>query len=317
MTIVVVGASGTGSLLCELLARAGCTRILLIDQDIVREVNLNRILHATAEDALHGVPKVEVLRRAIEAIGMGCRVEPIHGTILNKEVLRRVLDADLVFGCVDRALPRYLLCELSARYLLPYIDLGSEIGGDARGIVCLDGRVSYVAPGRHCLMCSGVVTSRELNFESLSASERQRKIELGYSNDLIIDKPAVMDLNMRPVSMGMLVLRHLLQPFLLEPLPVAISENAVTYTTIPVSVARNADPACPTCKLNSRFGYGDCGPAIGFDTNTVQAILGPDELPSVMAALPADKRQPSRPHFLSRIGSVFSGLANLARPRRR
>ena len=50
-TVAVAGASGTGSLICELLARAGCKRILLIDHDVVKLANLNRILYATHEDA--------------------------------------------------------------------------------------------------------------------------------------------------------------------------------------------------------------------------------------------------------------------------
>src|SRR5262249_23672280 len=68
MTAVVVGASGTGSLLCELLARAGCRRIIVIDHDIVKLANLNRMLHATADDAKHRRAKVDVLKRGIEGL---------------------------------------------------------------------------------------------------------------------------------------------------------------------------------------------------------------------------------------------------------
>ena len=109
---------------------------------------------------------------AIESLGPGCRVEPVFASILDNAVLRRVLEGDIVFGCLDRDLPRHLLDELSFRYLLPYIDVGSEIGGDDDGIVSLDSRVSYVAPGRHCLKCAGIVTPRRLRFESLSEGER-------------------------------------------------------------------------------------------------------------------------------------------------
>ena len=317
MTIAVVGASGTGSLVCELLARAGCRNILLIDHDIMSDINLNRVLHAKAVHARDRVPKVELLRQGIEELGLGCRVEAIQSSILDAGVLRRVLDADLVFGCVDRGLPRHLLCELSARYLLPYIDVGSEIGGDSRGIVSLDSRVNYVASGRHCLTCAGIVTPRQLEFESLTYNERQRKIALGYSDELVLDKPAVMDLNMRAASTGVLVLRHLLQPFLLEPLPVTISHNAVTYTTIGLKAARNFDPACPTCQANRRKGHGDCGPRIGFDVETVRRIMGPDAPVPISPArrTSLDRQHPRAPHFLTRI--TRSALSTFARPFRR
>lgn len=310
MTIVVVGASGTGSLMCELLARAGCRRIILIDHDIVRDVNLNRILHATVEDALRGVAKVRVLQRAIESLGLGCHVEPILGSILDRDVLRRVLDGDLVIGCVDRDLPRHLLCELSYRHLLPFIDVGSEIGGDEDGIVSVESRASYVAPGRDCLMCAGVVTPRRLRFESLTAGERQREISLGYSDDLLITQPAVMDLNMRAASNGMLLLRHLLQPYLREPLPVKLCENAVTYRMIPVSKALKANQACPVCRYNRRFGYGDCGPAIGFDAALAARILGEEAPPTLLSAntTRAARSLVPKPHFLNRVGDAVKWI---------
>jgi ThiF family len=172
------------------------------------EINLNRILHATSEDAAKRIPKVEVLRRAIERLGLGCRVEAIQANVLADDVLMRLRDADLIFGCVDKAYPRKLLSQFSYRYFRPFIDVGSEIGGDQQGIVSLDGRTNYVAPGRPCLLCTGLVTPRELAFESLSYAERERVIALGYSRDLTIEKPAVMDLNMRAASYGMMVLRH-------------------------------------------------------------------------------------------------------------
>ncbi len=311
MTIAVVGASGTGSLVCELLARAGCRRILLIDHDIVRLINLNRILYATAEDARLGVAKVHVVKRGIESLGLGCEVEAVLGSILDDAILRRVLDADLVIGCVDRALPRHLLSELAFRYLLPYVDVGSEIGGDDRGIVSLDSRVNYVAPGRHCLSCVGVVNSRRLRFESLTEGERKREIALGYCDDLLMTQPAVMDLNMRPASNGVLLVRHLLQPFLREPLPVTISENAVTYKIIPVSVAREENPACPTCRTNQRFGYGECGPQIGFDAATANRLLGSEAAAAMIERARADNRHGVRiPHFLGRLGA---GIAKIGR----
>jgi len=67
----------------------------------------------------------------------------------------------------------------------------------------------------------------------------------GYSDDLVIDQPAVMDLNMRAASTGMMLLRHLLQPILRTQLPVMILENLVTYSTKAVMESRAGNPACP------------------------------------------------------------------------
>lgn len=68
LSIAVVGCSGTGSPVVEQLARLGVGRLLLVDPDHIEEKNLNRILNSTMQDAQKSTPKVEVLRRAIEAI---------------------------------------------------------------------------------------------------------------------------------------------------------------------------------------------------------------------------------------------------------
>ena len=274
MTIAVVGASGTGSIVCELLARAGCRHIIVIDDDVTKEVNLNRILYTKQEDIDKSVPKVQILRRGIEGLELGCQVVAIEGNVLSQETLLAIRKADVIFGCVDAAYPRLILSKFAFQYLLPYIDVGSEIGGDDSGIAALNARTSYVAPGRYCLLCSGIITTKQLQFESLTKAERSRVASLGYSNDFVISKPAVMDLNMRASSFGVMVLRHLLQPFLVSPLPVTISENLVTYTTLAVTKPRITNPRCPVCQANAALGYGDCGPEIGLDDSTLAALLG-------------------------------------------
>jgi len=280
MTVAVIGASGTGSLVCELLARAGCKRILLIDHDIVKLANLNRILHARKDDAQHRRHKVEVLKRGIDALGLGCEVVPVVGSILDNSMLERLNEADLLFGCVDKDYPRMLLCKYAYQYSVPYIDVGAEIGGDQEGIVSTDARVNYVAPGRWCLRCTGLVTPRRLAFESLTGAERKRKIALGYSDDLLIKQPAVMDLNMRASSAGVMLLRHLLQPFLRSPLPVTLAENLVTFNMKAVPSARARNEACDVCRVNPHAGFGDCGEQIGLASEIAKALEEDEEEPS-------------------------------------
>jgi hypothetical protein len=187
---------------------------------------------------------------------------------------------DLVVGCVDRAWPRDVLAEFAFRYLIPYIDLGSEIGCDKERtfVASLDARVSYLAPGRTCLRCAGVVTERRLRFESLGKNEREREMALGYSDDLVLDQPAVMELNMRAASLGCLLLRHLVQPFLSTPVPVMLLENVVTYSMKAIATARKQNTHCPVCRMNRLAGAGDCGSPVGFPREMLARIFGEEAL---------------------------------------
>src|SRR5262249_35644661 len=71
LSIAVVGRSGTGSPVIEQLARLGVGRLVVVDPDRVEEKNLNRILNASREDAYLRRSKVEVVARAIAAMGFG------------------------------------------------------------------------------------------------------------------------------------------------------------------------------------------------------------------------------------------------------
>ena len=239
--------------------------------------NLNRILYATKEDARLRRPKVEVMKRGIENLDLGCEVVPVMGSVLDSTVLKRLNEADFIFGCVDKDFPRMVLCQYAYQYLVPFIDVGAEIGGDDEGIVSTDARANYIAPGRWCLRCTGLINPRRLAFESLTGPERKRRIALGYSDDLMMKQPAVMDLNMRAASMGMMILRHLLQPFLLDPLPVTLAENLVTYNMKPLAVARAKNESCDICRCNPTAGFGDCAESIGLPSEVVTSLIEGDD----------------------------------------
>ncbi len=260
MRIVVVGASGTGSLVCELLHRAGCRNVVVIDPQTLEDVNLNRILYAKTHQTDKGLLKVDILKEGIESSGLGCSIIAIPESVTSQSSLDVLRSADVIFGCVDKGVPRQLLSKFALQYLIPYIDVGTEIGTDKTGknIVSLDARVSYVAPGRPCLMCTGVVTPKQLSFESMTEDEQERILSKGYSDDLIMTQPAVMDLNMRAASLGVLLLRHLLQPFMQTPLPITFLENVVMFSTKARHDIPKQNPNCPICGQSAMHGYSNC-----------------------------------------------------------
>jgi ThiF family len=259
MRVGLVGGSGTGSLMAELLTRAGVGEIFIFEPDHIEEVNLNRVLHSRRCDVKAHTGKARRLAEAIKEEGLPTRVTVIQGgDIRHEEVALELRGCDLIIGCVDRDWPRLVLCELTYQYLIPYIDLGTEISVGGSEIQSLDSRVSYVAPGRPCLLCSRVVSNERVRLEGMADAERDRVIAMGYSKDIRLVAPAVMDLNMRAASYAMLVVRHLLQPFLDLPLPTHIKECLTNYSTKPVNHQTKTD--CPVCGKGIRLGIGDAIP---------------------------------------------------------
>jgi len=72
---------------------------------------------------------------------------------------------------------------------------------------------------------------------------------------------------------------------------------------IPASTAVKANLACPVCRCDERFGYGDCARAIGVDAALAARILGVEAAPNLLpaeAAL-APRSLVPKPHFLNRV----------------
>ena len=108
-----------------------------------------------------------------------------------------------------------------------------------------------------CLTCAGIVSEERIRLEGLAPDEQDRVLAMGYSPDIRLQAPAVMELNMRAASLAMLVVRHLLQPFLDTPLPSSIRESVTNY-----KIRTRHDegrPECPVCGSAGRWGLGDSG----------------------------------------------------------
>ncbi len=252
MKIAIIGAGGTGCLMVELLRRAGCGNLLLIDDDIVEDTNLNRLLFASSTDVEEKNKKVSVALRANDQCVLENKLEIIDGNVTNPSVLHKLSGIDLLIGCIDKDYPRYVLNDFAVKYFMPYVDLGSEIGIAGEKLQSLDARVTYVYPGGPCLNCRGLIDHERIRLEGLQLQERRRHIGLGYCQDIDIKQPAVMELNMRAASFAALFIRHLVQPFLDQGGEMDFRES-ITSMTIKKVGLKSPKMECAVCGYKYNF----------------------------------------------------------------
>jgi hypothetical protein len=204
LSIAVVGCSGTGSPVIEQLARLGVGRLVIVDPDRVEEKNLNRILNATREDAYLRRPKVEVMARAIAAMGFGTELEIIAGDLATPRAVKAVAECDVVFGCMDGVEGRHLLNRLAAFYVLPYFDIGVRLEADGKGGVneaC--GAVHYIRPDGTTLLDRKVYNAEQLKAAGLRRTDPKayrEQVKAGYIRGIAEDRPAVISINMQMAS---------------------------------------------------------------------------------------------------------------------
>ena len=221
LRIGVVGCSGTGSIVAELLARNCVGDLLLVDNDIVEGKNLNRILNSRAVDAERGAAKVDVLAAAIREFGLGTMVEPVKASLLDAVGFERVSTCDIVFGCMDTAEGRHILGQICSAYAIPLFDVGVHIEPNGTGgISHAVAAAHYIQPGGSSLLSRGIYTGEDLDAEAArrtAPEDYDRRIAAGYLTAVEEDRPAVMPINMMAANLGVLDFLARIHSFRLDP----------------------------------------------------------------------------------------------------
>ena len=206
MRVGVVGCSGTGSILVELLSRNCIGELVIVDDDMVEDKNLNRIINSTATAAAKKEPKVSVLKKAVELMGMRTRVFTYQGLTDWVNVVRALIDCDVIFGAVDSAYGRYHLDCMASAYFIPYFDVGVHLEVDNKGgIAAADAVSHYVHPNGSSLLTRNAYTMDQVTAENYYRNNRkfyESKRIAGYLAEVNEDQPAVMSINMQAACMA-------------------------------------------------------------------------------------------------------------------
>ncbi len=254
LCVGVVGASGTGSHVCEQLIRLGVGRLIVIDPDRIGIENLNRIVTAFRADARRRRFKPNVISRYAKKLGGPTIVEPLKKDVLDPAVAQRLLGADVLFACTDTVSSRAVLNRIAIQRFIPLWDCGTEISGTDQNRLRVFARVRTVFAGSACLLCMGVIDPDQLRIETLPPAERERERSLGYIRDADVPAPAVVSLN--GVAASLAVMRFLEWAVSEEPIaPGQWVYRSFAGDVRSVEAERRED--CPVCGVDGRLGRVD------------------------------------------------------------
>jgi hypothetical protein len=215
LRVGVVGAGGTGSAVCEQLARLGVGEIVVIDDDIITASNLTRIYGSTRDDI--GKYKVDVVAAYAERISSEAVVTPVIGRVTNQGTARRLRHCDVIFGCTDDQWGRSILSRLAFWYLAPVIDMGVMVTSNNGRLQEIIARITMVGPGAACLLCRGRIQPETIRAEALPREERSRLAAEGYVQGLGEADPSVVTYTSLAASMATSKFLQMLFGFSNEP----------------------------------------------------------------------------------------------------
>ena len=143
--VLVVGAGALGNEVIKNLTLFGVGTIFVCDFDRIELSNLTRSVLFREKDAYEHSCKAEVVAKRAMEINPQIKVIPIVGNLFSEVGLGIYKDVDVVIGCLDSRIARYLLNRLCMRVGKTWID-GS--------IENMTGVVKVYSPGINCYECN-------------------------------------------------------------------------------------------------------------------------------------------------------------------
>ena len=142
--VLVAGAGALGNEVVKDLALFGVGHIYVVDFDQIELSNLTRSVLFREEDAYNHSYKAEIVAKRAREINPQIKVTPIVGNLFSEVGFGLYRAVDVVIGCLDSRMARYLLNRLCMRAGKTWID-GS--------IENLTGAVKVYTPGINCYEC--------------------------------------------------------------------------------------------------------------------------------------------------------------------
>ena len=125
--VLLVGCGALGSVLAEILVRAGIGRLTLADRDYVDESNLQRQSLYTEADAREGLPKAVAAVRHLREINSAVETVERIADVNALSVASLVQEQDLILDGTDNFETRYLLNDACVKHKVNWI-YGAAVG---------------------------------------------------------------------------------------------------------------------------------------------------------------------------------------------
>jgi molybdopterin-synthase adenylyltransferase len=143
--VAVLGCGALGTVVADILARAGVGFLRLIDRDVVEWTNLQRQSLFHEADARDGLAKAEVACQRLALANSAIEYEPVVADLTADNIAVLLAGIDLVIDASDNFAVRFLLNDYSLQYAVPWVH-----GGCVGTVGQL---VFFTGQGKPCFRC--------------------------------------------------------------------------------------------------------------------------------------------------------------------
>ena len=160
-TALLLGCGALGTVIADLLARAGIGHLVIVDRDIVELTNLQRQVLFDESDVAAGMPKAEAAKQKLARINVDVTVTAVVDDINAGNLERLSEGVDVLVDGLDNFETRYLANDVAVKNGLPYV-YGAAVGTTGMSMPILPhtrngdapwetGEQNYATPCFRCL----------------------------------------------------------------------------------------------------------------------------------------------------------------------
>jgi adenylyltransferase/sulfurtransferase len=120
-TAVVLGCGALGTVIADMLARAGVGHLVLIDRDFVELTNLQRQVLFDEADVADALPKAEAAKAKLARVNSQVRVTAIVDDANADNIERLSAGAHVLVDGLDNFETRYLANDCAVKHGIPYV----------------------------------------------------------------------------------------------------------------------------------------------------------------------------------------------------
>ena len=143
--VLLIGCGGLGSVLADMLVRAGVGYLRIVDRDFVELNNLQRQVLFNERDVDEGLPKAVIAAQRLGEINSQVAVEPVVADVHAGNIESLLDSIGLVLDGTDNLPTRFLINDATVKHRIPWV---------YGACVAAEGMVLPILPGvTPCLAC--------------------------------------------------------------------------------------------------------------------------------------------------------------------
>ena len=143
--VTLCGCGALGTVLANVLVRAGVGFVRVIDRDFVEPSNLQRQVLFDESDVTNNLPKAEAAAVTLRQINSSVTIEPVVADINRTNIEDLCAGADLILDGSDNFEIRYLINDVAFKHNKPWV-YGGAVGSQGMSMTIIPGETP-------CLRC--------------------------------------------------------------------------------------------------------------------------------------------------------------------